>query len=414
MTRAPRTNLPPQIKRRELPSGTVRYEVIADATREGKRHQTRKRFAKLQDAKDHLAALQGDVVRGVHVRRSVLTVEQAIDAWLSGQRLRPKTRSAYITALRPMVDALGDKTVQKVTKSDIETVVRALVEGTSETGTWNAPTKLTKNAKKTRSKWAATSINPMLARLRSVWQDLVDQGVVSRNVPALIRPLPTSRPEMRTLTVEQVETLFAHISGERLEPFVHLALLGLRRGEIGGLRWTAIDLDSTPPTLTVTSNRVAVAGGAAEADPKTEAGRRVLPIPDELLPILRRARQRSREEQLAAGSKWVGQGYVVADELGNPYHPDTLYKYWSRILKDGGLPHVRLHDARHSCATLMHQRGVPLAVIAAWLGHTDASFTLRTYAHSSPSALADAATTLGGLVTSRDTPGKKETGTPTG
>lgn len=195
---------------------------------------------------------------------------------------------------------------------------------------------------------------------------------------------------------------------------MHLALLGLRRGEIAALRWSSIDLDSTPPSLTVAANRVAVSGGAAESDPKTEAGRRELPIPDELLPILRRARQRSREEQLAAGSKWVGEGHVVADEFGSPYHPDTLYKYWSRTLKAAGLPHVRLHDARHSCATLMHQRGVPLAVIAAWLGHTDASFTLRTYAHSSPAMLAEAAVTLGGLVTSRDTSGEKKPDTPTG
>lgn len=152
MTRATRTNLPPQIKRRELPSGAIRYEVIADVTREGARHQTRKRFAKLADAKEHLAGLQGDVVRGVHVRRSALTVQQAVEAWLAGQRLRPKTRSAYITALRPVVDALGGKLVQQVTKSDIETVIRSLVEGTSATGTWNAPTKL--KGKKVRSKWA--------------------------------------------------------------------------------------------------------------------------------------------------------------------------------------------------------------------------------------------------------------------
>ncbi|MGH3561654.1 MAG: tyrosine-type recombinase/integrase, partial [Mycobacterium sp.] len=174
MTRAARSNLPPQIKRRELPSGAVRYEVIADVAREGARHQTRKRFAKLADAKEHLAGLQGDVVRGVHVRRSDLSVQQAVEAWLAGQRLRPKTRSAYITALRPVVDALGGKLVQQVTKSDIETVIRSLVEGTSATGTWNAPTKL--KGKKVRGAWAATSINPMLARLRSVWQDLVDQG----------------------------------------------------------------------------------------------------------------------------------------------------------------------------------------------------------------------------------------------
>lgn len=111
---------------------------------------------------------------------------------------------------------------------------------------------------------------------------------------------------MHTLSVEQVETLFARLAGG-LELFVHLALLGLRRGEIAALRWSAIDLDSTTPTLTLAASRVAVTGGAAESDPKTEADRRELPVPAELLPVLRRARQRSREEQLAAGSRWVAK-----------------------------------------------------------------------------------------------------------
>ncbi|MBS9532405.1 site-specific integrase [Mycobacterium sp. M1] len=377
--------------------------MVVDVARSGKRHQTRKRFVRLQDAKDHLAALQGDVARGVHVRPETLTVQQAVDAWLAGKELRPKTRSAYVTALRPVVDALGDRRVQSITKADIDTVVRDLAAGTSRMGTWNAPAKLTKNAKKVRAPWAATSINPMLARLRSVWADLVQQGIVARNVPALVPARKTTKKPMATLSTEQIEALFAHVAGQRLEPFIRLALLGLRRGEIGALRWDGVDLDSDLPTVTVAANRTAVAGGAHEAGPKTEAGKRVLPIPDDLQPVLQQAQKRSETERAAAGNKWVGQGYVVADEFGNPYHPDTLYKYWTRTLKAARLPHVRLHDARHSCATLMHQRDVPLAVIAAWLGHTDASFTLRTYAHSDPSALAAAAATLGSLVTSRDT-----------
>ncbi|MFC7754453.1 tyrosine-type recombinase/integrase [Tsukamurella soli] len=66
-----------------------------------------------------------------------------------------------------------------------------------------------------------------------------------------------------------------------------------------------------------------------------------------------------------------------------------------------GPPHLRLHDARHSCATLMHMRGVPVAVIAAWLGHQDAGFTLRTYAHSTNDALTDAAAVLNAITTAK-------------
>jgi len=79
-------------------------------------------------------------------------------------------------------------------------------------------------------------------------------------------------------------------------------------------------------------------------------------------------------------------------------HPDTLTDYWATLTKVAGVPRIRLHDARHTCGTIMHLQGVPIAVISAWLGHADAGFTARTYLHSNDDALAEAAKTLG-LVT---------------
>lgn len=128
--------------------------------------------------------------------------------------------------------------------------------------------------------------------------------------------------------------------------------------------------------------------GAVVADTKTDAGKRELPIPATLLPVLKRSRRRSAAEQLAVGNKWQGEDYVVADELGRAYYPTTLSYLWKDVLEDAKVPHVRLHDARHTAATLMHLNGVPIAVIAAVLGHTDASFTQRVYAHSQTDAVA--------------------------
>ncbi|MEU7766859.1 tyrosine-type recombinase/integrase [Nocardia sp. NPDC049190] len=89
-------------------------------------------------------------------------------------------------------------------------------------------------------------------------------------------------------------------------------------------------------------------------------------------------------------------------EDGTPYHPDTLTRRWSEALKRAGVRHIRLHDARHTCGTTMHLRKVPLAVIAAWLGHADASTTAMIYTHSQVEALREAAKTLGEVVTTRD------------
>jgi len=93
---------------------------------------------------------------------------------------------------------------------------------------------------------------------------------------------------------------------------------------------------------------------------------------------------------------------VVCNEAGHPYHPDTLSKMWAKAVAAAGVPRIRLHDARHTCGTTMHLQGVPAAVIAAWLGHADVAFTMRTYVHSQPDALADGAQSLARVVTIRD------------
>ena len=94
--------------------------------------------------------------------------------------------------------------------------------------------------------------------------------------------------------------------------------------------------------------------------------------------------------------------YVASDEQGIPYHPNLMTFRWGRMLNGLKITRVRLHDARHSCATLMHLRGVAIALIAAWLGHASAAFTMSVYAHSQDDALKSAASSFGRVVTTRD------------
>jgi integrase len=134
-----------------------------------------------------------------------------------------------------------------------------------------------------------------------------------------------------------------------------------------------------------------VAGAFDQDEPKTANAGRVLPIPDALLAELTAAKNRQAAEKLALGEAYTDQGYVVCNEAGEPYHPSTLSTLWQAAIRDLDVPLIRLHDARHTCATLMHLQGVPIALVAAWLGHADVSFTLRTYVHAQPDALSVAA-----------------------
>lgn len=177
----------------------------------------------------------------------------------------------------------------------------------------------------------------------------------------------------------------------------YLALSGLRRAEIAGLKWS--DIDFTAGTLTIARGRVqAGAGNVVEGDPKTLSSRRTLPLDDGLVGIPRRASVRYTEERLALGAAHADSGYVAVNEAGQPYTPDTLTRMWHKLAKAAGVRPIRLHDARHSCGTALHLRGVPLAVIAKWLGHADASITARIYAHSQDEALREAGKSLGELM----------------
>ncbi|MBX7434770.1 hypothetical protein JDV09_22125, partial [Mycobacterium sp. Y57] len=147
-------------------------------------------------------------------------------------------------------------------------------------------------------------------------------------------------------------------------------------------------------------------------------GRRVLLQPAQGIPgvrvngldVLKAARKRQTAEPLAFGAGYGSGEYVASDEFGQPYHPNLLTFRWGKLLDELKIERVRPHDARYSCAALMHLRGVPVAVIATWLGRASAAFTMAVYAHSQNAAPKDAGTRLGRVVTTRDTESGSEAG----
>jgi integrase len=162
-----------------------------------------------------------------------------------------------------------------------------------------------------------------------------------------------------------------------------------------GLCWSDIDLQAK--TITINRARVEVTGsGVVEVGPKTERGKRTLPLDDAVASALRSLKARQSQERLEAGAAYsagcsdCSGAHVVVNELGEPYRPERYSDQFRYLANAAGLPAIRLHDARHTCGTLMHLRGVPTAVISQWLGHATAAFTMATYVHSQDEALAAA------------------------
>ncbi|ADG97875.1 integrase family protein [Segniliparus rotundus DSM 44985] len=395
-----RQQLPPQIKKVELSQReggkpAIRYQVTVDVGTDpitGKRRQARKRFATEQQARAFLANTQAEVSQGLYVHQNELTVKHACADWLSSRHnIKPKTRSGYEQALMPVISQLGHLEVQKLAKRHIDTLVSALREGKVKRGE--------EGGAKFHKPWSARSVNYMLLTIGMVLEDLKEQGVLSRNVASLVTRIKQQRTVFTTFTAAETQQVLASIEQDRLRHAWHLALSGLRRAEIAGLRWDDVDLRAK--TLTIKHTIVSVGGKAVEQDDgKTEKSGRTLPLTAPLLAELKAAKARQSTEKLAFGPAYQGGDHVVCDEAGRLYHPDTLTSKWAQAVKAvPDVPKIRLHDARHTCGTLMHLQGVPIAVISAWLGHADASFTMRTYVHSQPNALRDAALTLGRVVT---------------
>ncbi len=339
--------------------------------------QTRKRFGTQRAAVEFLNETISGKVTGSAVAPSKMTVAQAVEAYLERVELRKRksTHTAYRYALRPVVELLGIIPVQKLTEADVERLVKAMREGTTQHG-----------------KWKATSVNPMLARLRKVLDDLVRTGVVPRNVAQYVESVPvphTEKYEAPTWTRKQVTAFKASITEDRLEHVWHMALLlGLRRGELGGMRWS--DIDFTAGVIHVRGNRVAVPGGSETGGTKTVASERSLPLSAPMVAVLKKAKKRQAAEKLAAGPRYRDEGWVVCNKYGRPLHPDTISDKWAEAVKAAGLPYISLHPARHTALTLMHLGGKATADIAAIAGHRDAAFTVRRYTHSQPESLRDA------------------------
>jgi integrase len=392
-----RQQLPPQIKKTEvldraIGKTVVRYRLTVDAginPETGRRQQVRRHYATEKEARAALAEITQQASADAFVPRKAVTVNDLCEDWIASlHNARATTINAYRYAVAPLTEQHGDLPVQKLTRPDLDRLLIALRDGGSTTAKG-----------RTRRPWSPRSLNKAV----DAWRALLDYGVerreLSRNVAAAMKKVPRVRREMATYTPEEISRVLRVADLDRSGHLWYLALSGLRRGEIAGLMWS--DIDFAAGTITITRNRVqAGAGNVVESVPKTLSSYRTLPLDESLAGVLRRASARYAQEKLALGADYTDSGYVAVSEAGEPYTPDTLTRMWRKLTTSAGVRPIRLHDARHSCGTAMHLRGVPLAVIAKWLGHADASITAKIYAHSQDDGLKAAAQTLGSVVTS--------------
>jgi integrase len=298
-------------------AGETRYRFIVDVGKrpDGKRDQRCFTFRTMKEARAERAKIISDRSRGTLVKRTKISVAEAIQAWLDGRRnLRPSTQRNYADSLKLISKPLGHVQLQDLTKAHLDDLVTELLDHGRRVGNVQ------------RQGLSPRSINLALTLLSGVLDDAVRQGILSRNVAKMVERVRQGKAEMKTWTESQAAAFLEAAGKDRLSAAWQLSLYGLRRGEVLGLRWDDIDLDAK--ALTIRKARVEITGaGVVEGDPKTDRGRRTLPLDDALTAALRSLKARQARERLEAGEAYspgcgdCGGAHVVVDELGTHIGP---------------------------------------------------------------------------------------------
>jgi integrase len=333
-----------------------------------------------EEVKDKLVPALNDVQKGIPIITEQQTLKQFLDRWLADcvkPSVRPTTYESYeIQSRVHIVPILGHHHLSKLSPQHIQAYLKNRLE----------------------TELSAKTVKYHLSVLRMALGLALKWGLVARNVAMLVDPPRVEKYEVQPITSEQAREFLQAVQGDRLEVLFTVALsLGLRRGESLGLTWSDISFEDR--TLRVNHSLQRIQGKLVLSEPKTKTSRRILDLPDVLISKLREHRTRQLEEKLAAGSNWTDGGLVFTTRLGTPVDPRHVKRRLDPLLKKAGLPHYRVHDLRHFCASLLLAQGVPLKVVSEILGHSRINITADLYTHVLPSLRREAFDLMNSIIT---------------
>jgi integrase len=360
------------------PDGRYWGAVELDRGVDGRRRRRYVYAPTPRETADRLVALRRQVDDGALPTGAAATTGQWLEHWLAtiaGPTLRPRTREQYAWAVKRAKPHVGGVPLGRLAPEHLEAMYAQLA----------------------KDGLGPASVLVVHRRIRTALRVAEERRRIGRSPAELVAPPKVPHREMRALQgaeVAQVVAAAAQAPGGARWLFA--LAMGARSGEVLGLTWDRVDLDAGVVNL---SRQLQRAGGAwALVDVKSEAGRRRLQMPAQLVDVLREHRAQQVAHRLAMGPAWVGSplGELVFPTVsGQPMHRSVDRKAWLRILRAAKVPAVRVHDARHTAATLLLEAGVDTKVAAAILGHANPQLTRSVYQHVTAKLEADAASRIG-------------------
>lgn len=380
---------------------TVYYAVIADGDKR-KWHgdpDTGSGFTRRDAAEAHLQTLLVSVRTGTYVEPSAMTVREWSEGWLKRHkdRVRPSTWHGYETKLRVHVwPYIGDVKLQQLRPVHLDDLYATLREsGKRVKG--HDPSPL-----------SPSTVRQVHTILGECLGDAVRKGVLARNPQeAATAPKVKTKADgtvtMNTWSPAQVGRFIDFTVDHRYHAlWAFLLLTGCRRGEAIGLRWVDVDLDRCKVSLQQTIGKAG--GKIVTGTTKSGAGRRPVALDADLVEILRCHQQAQDAEREMIGVGYADHDLVFANPDGTPVYPEGVSRMFSEQAVKAGLPKIRLHDARHTWATIALQAGVHPKVVQERLGHANVTITMSIYSHVMPSMHDDAAETVASLIRASQDP----------
>ncbi len=346
---------------------------------DGRRRRKTYTGATQEEVSGKLLAARAAHASGLPVAPKQQTLKQFLDRWLVEcvkPAVRPLTLQQYQQHVKLYLGpALGSHRLEKLAAVQVQAFLNAqLKRGLSP-----------------------RTVQLSLVILRHALDTAVRWNLVARNVAKLVDAPRVQRPETRPFSPDEAREFVEAIKGKRWE-LVYLTALttGLRVGEILALRWRDIDLDHRTLAVVqsvqrIRSDKEGESSKLQFVELKTSRSRRTISIPASLAGALKEHRARQLRARLAVGPKWKDHDLMFSTFIGTPIEKGALHRDFKAILEKAELPKVRIHDLRHSTASLLLAQGTHPRAIMELLGHSRIGVTMDTYAHVMPAMMADVA-----------------------
>ena len=299
--------------------------------------------------------------------------------WLESKRsaVAPRTLECYVRTVESHIrPALGTLDLRKVDRKVLDKTIQEI-------------------AKSRGHRTAGLCV----AILKNVFKYAAIRNLIERNPCLGLRAPKKPHQERRIPTREEIRKILDHLHGDRYEAaFYLMAYLGLRVGEVRGLKWSDIQPQSRTITIQRSVQRVPkdysvesgrfkkISSHLAELPPKTSRSRRTLSLPIQVIAALRRRHEIQTREKLAAGDHWQDTGFIFTTQFGTPIDYQPLRERLNAAIKALGLPKFTIHSFRHATATYLLASGAQLSQVQQLLGHSQVGLTANLYGHVVPGA----------------------------